>query len=107
MNGSKPTRTVIGLVLLAVLCTVALGLQERRSTPLVADSPTSPVDADPRPLFPLRDQPPQEASRALLLQEIGTRAFWLSPWPWIVVGLVGFGLLAWALTWGVRRLERD
>ena len=41
------------------------------------------------------------------LGRIGTRAFWLEPWPWIVVGLAAFGLLAWGLFWGMRRMERD
>jgi hypothetical protein len=107
MNGPKHPRAVIGLILLAILCTVALGLQGRRSAPLTAYSPASPLGSAPGPP---RDQVPllaQRLQRAQPLwhavQRIGTRAFWLQPWPWIAVGLVGFGLLAW----GMRRMERD
>jgi hypothetical protein len=107
MSERKNTRAVSGLILLAVLCTVALGLQERRSVPLAAYSPLSPLGSGPRPLDRARGSQPWRA-----LGEIGTRAFWLQPWPWILVGLVGFGLLAWGIAaWtarqGSRRMERD
>jgi hypothetical protein len=102
MNRSSRSRAVIGLVVLAVLCTVALWLQERRSAPLAAYSPLSPVSRNSRALA--------WAERALgplpLVQRLSTRSFWLQPWPWVVVGLVGFGLLAWGLIWGFQRMER-
>jgi hypothetical protein len=89
---------VIGLIVLAVLCTVALGLQERRSAPLAASTPDSPLETGPRTL---------SAERQTGLQELVTRftqrAFWLKPWPWIGVGMLGFGLLTWGLIWGTRR----
>ena len=110
MNDQKHPRAVIGLILLSILCTMALGLQERRSAPLAAYSPASPPGSAPpgsvpRPLQGLRTL---ELFQSLgVVQRVGTRAFWLGPWPWVVVGLIGFGLLAWVLVWGVRRMERD
>jgi hypothetical protein len=96
MNQSSHPRFVIGLILLAVLCTVALGLQERRSAPLQAYSPASPVEAGPGP-----------RAWTAAWERIGTPAFWLRPWPWMVVGLIGFGLLAWGLIWGIQRMDRN
>ena len=129
MNESKHPRAVIGLVILAILCTVALGMREQRSAPLAAYSPLSPLGTGPRTLPGMGDQAPQGAQgmRSGLdpmarlgtlrrlgtlpaqrwLKSIGTRVFWLEPWPWIVVGLAGFGLLAWGLFWGMRRMERN
>ena len=114
MNESKHPRAVIGLIILAVLCTVALGLQERRSAPLAAYSIVSPVGAGPGRLHRLRDQNPRQTLRAQrlppwlrTLNRVERRAFWLEPWPWIVVGLAGFGLLAWGFLWQARRMERD
>ena len=102
MNRTSRSRAVIVLIVLAVLCTLALWLQERRSAPLSAYAPVSPLDRAPRALA--------RAERALgpmpLVRRLGTRAFWLQPWPWIVVGLVGFGGLAWGLVWGFHRMER-
>jgi hypothetical protein len=100
MKQSSQPRFVIGLIVLAVLCTVALELQERRSAPLSAYSPASPARTAP--------QTQAWASRArTTVRQIGMRAFWLRPWPWIVAGLVGFGLLAWGVIWGTQRTERD
>ena len=117
MNESKHPRAVIGLMILAILCTVALGMQEQRSAPLAAYSPLSPLGAGPRTLPGLRDQTPRGTQgirpgpetlpARRWLKSIGTRAFWLRPWPWIVIGLAGFGLLAWGLLWGMYRMERD
>jgi hypothetical protein len=107
MNESKHPRAVTGLIILAILCTVALGLQERRSAPLAAYSLVSPVGGGPRTLLGLRGQQPLRTLPWLRTLPIGTRAFWLQPWPWVVVGLSGFGLLAWGLLWGIRRMERD
>jgi hypothetical protein len=104
MNESKHPRAVVGLILLTILLTMLLGLKERSSAPLAAYSPASPLSAGSR------------ANRQTIrhaVAQIGTRAFWLQPWPWIVVGTVGFGGLAWgiAAAWAardrVRRLERD
>jgi len=93
-------RFVVGLILLAILCTVALGLQEQRGATLAAYSPVSPVPSAPQTL--------SWAARVQgVLQQLGTPTFWSNPWPWIAVGLVGFGLLAWGLSWGFQRMERD
>ena len=100
MNSPSHPRFVVGLILLAILCTVALGLQEKRSAPLAAYSPVSPIQSAPRTLAWTRRV--QDA-----VQQLGTRAFWLAPWPWIVIGLLGFGLLAWGWIWGQQRMERD
>jgi hypothetical protein len=94
------TRTVMGLLVLAVLCTVALGLQERRSTPLTASTRDSPVETG-------LATPSAERSALPWLRKLGMRltrrAFWIEPWPWIGVGVLGFGGLAWALIWGSRK----
>lgn len=100
MKTSFHPRYVVGLILLAILSTVALGLQERRGAPLAAYSPVSPVPSAPqRPdwMGPVRG----------VLGQLGTRAFWSQPWPWLAIGLVGFGLLAWGLIWGFEKMERD
>jgi hypothetical protein len=98
MDTSSQSRFVLTLVVVAVLCTAAIGFVERRSVPLAAYSPVSPVDAAPR------------VQRAqLLLRRALTRfsqpRFWQNPWPWIAIGLVGFGLLAWGLIRLFQRLE--
>jgi len=106
MNESKHPRAVVGLILLAILCTVALGLQERRSAPLVAYSPASPQEGgSPGSGDAVRGRPLPETFRAVwnAFKQVGRREFWLRPWPWVVVGLAGFG----ALAWGVRRMERE
>jgi hypothetical protein len=100
MKQSSHPRFVVGLTLLAILCTVALGLQERQSAPLAAYSPVSPVQSAP-------PTPGWAAPVLGVLQQLGTRTFWLDPWPWIVIGLVGFGVLAWGWIWGAQRMERD
>jgi hypothetical protein len=104
MNESRQTRVVVGLLVLAVLCTVAIGLWERRSASLAAYSPASPlrVGRSRQELLPQRTLRWQRA-----LQRLGTRAFWLKPLPWIIVGVVGFGLLAWGIVRGIERMERD
>jgi len=138
MNEPKHPRAVTGLIILAVLFTMMLGLRERRGAPLATTSPISPVDARARTLRgqnfegtllaqlvqraqlaqraqQARDAQPsqeaqlsQDAQPSLRTQErMGTRAFWIKPWPWIVAGLGGFGLLAWGLFRGMRRMERD
>ena len=117
MSESKHPRAVVGLMILAILFTVALGMQEQRGAPLAADSLRSPLGTGLRTLPGLRRQIPQGTQVALLglgtrparrwLTSIVTRDFWVRPWPWIVVGLAGFGLLAWGLFWGTRRMERD
>jgi hypothetical protein len=100
MNESPNRRFAIGLIVLAILCTVALGLQERRSAPLAAYSPLSPVDAAPRAMRPL------QTLRQALARASQWPA-WRTPWPWIVIGLVGFGGLAWGLIRIAQRAERD
>ena len=93
MSRSNPWRVVVGLILAAVVCTLALWLQEQRSAPLTAYSPASLLLAQDR----------VHQTRARLFH----RAFWLEPWPWIAVGLAGFGLLAWGIVWGIETRERD
>ena len=101
----KQLRAITGLILLAAIITLALGLQERRSAPLSAYSPASPVRSG-RPTFrPLSALLKLRTLTAVRwLQGIGTRAFWVKPGPWIAVGLIGFGLLAWgiAAAWKTR-----
>jgi hypothetical protein len=108
MNEPKHPRAVVGLILLAILFTMLLGLQDRSSAPLDAYSPASPLSSRAgtlRTLPLLRTLP--------VLGRVGTRVFWLQVWPWVVVGLVGFGLLAWAIAAAsaarekVKRMERD
>jgi hypothetical protein len=104
----KHLRAIIGLILLAAIITLALGLQERRSAPLSAYSPASPARSNRPTLRPLSALP-----AVRWLQRVGTRAFWSAPGPWIAVGLCGFGLLAWGIAaasraWDkARRMERD
>jgi hypothetical protein len=108
MNERKHLRAITGLILLALIATVALGLQERRSAPLSAYSPASPVRSGRPTLRPL-----SALGAVRWLQSVGTRAFWTRPGPWIAVGLTGFGLLAWGIiaAWAVRErgrgVERD
>ena len=51
--------------------------------------------------LPQLEQPPQ------YMESTETRAFWYKPWPWIGIGLAGFGVLAWGLYRGMRRMERN
>ena len=99
MSKTPHPRFVVGLILLVLLGTMALALQERRSVPLAAYSPVSPVEDAPSALD--RMQPLLRP-----LRQVGTRAFWLRPWPWIAVGLLGFGVLAWGFIWGGHQRER-
>jgi hypothetical protein len=103
-------RAVIGLVVLAVLCTVAIGLQERHSAPLAAATHNSQVEAGLGTL-PAERQVKAELRTQTWLRILGARliqrAFWLKPWPWIGIGVLGFGGLAWALIWGSRTRGRD
>jgi hypothetical protein len=95
MKRPTPSRAVVVLIVLAVLLTVALALQERRSVPRPSDSPVPPVGRGAR------------AWVERIAPRLTTQAFWSRPWPWVVVGLVGFGLLAGGLLWRFQRTERD
>jgi len=97
-------RAVIGLIVLAVLCTVALGLQERRSAPLTAATGDSPLEAGPRAL---RSERRTQTWVYKLGARVTQRAFWLKPWPWVGIGMLGFGALSWGLIWGSKEKRRD
>jgi hypothetical protein len=106
MKQTRPSRFVFGLILLAALCTIVLGLQERRSAPLSAYSPVSPLVNGPGALDRIEPLLARLQNSGVLPAVVFQRAFWLKPWPWIAAGVVGFGLLALGLIWGLQRMER-
>jgi hypothetical protein len=36
-----------------------------------------------------------------------SRETWSSPWPWVAVGVVGFGALTWGIVALLERIGRD
>jgi hypothetical protein len=104
MSVRSRRRAVWVVIALSVLCTALLGLMERRGAPLTAASPAVSPLGGSGPVGRGTQTTPQAALGRLsaLWARLTGRAFWRRPWPWIGVGLVGFGLLAW----GIGRMER-
>ena len=88
---------------LVLVCSLGLyhpGAWSQSPVPSPA-SPTSPWG------HPMTAVSPVEASPAppFSLQRLFASSVWLSPLPWIGLGLVLFGLLAWALYALLHRLD--
>jgi hypothetical protein len=52
-------------------------------------------------------QPAPAPTPAIGLGWMFSEPFWVSPLPWVALGLILFSALAWALVSLLRRLDRD
>ncbi len=76
--------------------------------PLSGQSPVSPVPAT-QPVLPEPPVPPAQPVPAPTpvtgLEWMFSEPFWVSPLPWVALGLILFSALAWALVSLLRRLD--
>jgi hypothetical protein len=82
-------------------------------TPTMPATQQVPAPASPMPnqspLLPESVTPPAQPAPTPVtgLEWMSSEPFWVSPLPWVALGLVLFSALAWALVSLLHRLDRD
>ena len=92
---------VLAAVTLALVCVLGLYWPGTWS-----QSPVSPLPPTLQWVLPTTAVSPVfPSSPSVSIQRLFSSPVWLSPLPWIGLGVVAFGLLAWALYALVNRLD--